>query len=187
MEETRPDLEVHLLGPPVVLQRGKAVSIPRRKAQALLYYLMSDQRAHARDKLATLLQALRRFSTFARLAGLSWSWLCFSCWPAPRWPRGCHRWSGGASAAGVGVRKAATMHWMARSARRWPAWLGMLPMDFALASGVGRGRRFRQRTHASTCRWSCEIRDLAWKSIDFVETICYNIPWAHVQNGCCVV
>ena len=71
MEETRPDLEVHLLGPPVVLQRGKAVSIPRRKAQALLYYLMSDQRAHARDKLATLLQALRRFSTFARLAGPS--------------------------------------------------------------------------------------------------------------------
>ena len=55
MEEDRPDLQVRLLGPPVVVQRGQAVSIPRRKAQALLYYLISDQRAHARDKLATLL------------------------------------------------------------------------------------------------------------------------------------
>ena len=31
------------------------MNIPRRKAQALLYYLISDQRAHTRDKLATLL------------------------------------------------------------------------------------------------------------------------------------
>jgi DNA-binding SARP family transcriptional activator len=55
MEGSQPDLEVHLLGPPAVIQRGEVVSIPRRKAQALLYYLVSDQRAHARDTLATLL------------------------------------------------------------------------------------------------------------------------------------
>jgi two-component SAPR family response regulator len=53
--ESRPDLEVRLLGPPLVVQRGEMVNIPRRKAQALLYYLISDQRAHTRDKMATLL------------------------------------------------------------------------------------------------------------------------------------
>ena len=55
MEESRPDLEICLLGPPTVIQRGEVVHISRRKSQALLYYLVYDQRAHARDKLATLL------------------------------------------------------------------------------------------------------------------------------------
>jgi len=55
MDETRSCLQVCLLGPPVVIHRGEIGTIPRRKAEALLYYLISEQRAHPRDKLATLL------------------------------------------------------------------------------------------------------------------------------------
>jgi DNA-binding SARP family transcriptional activator len=47
-------LEVRLLGPPAVLWQGNYVSIPRRRARALLYRLAADLRPVARAHLVDL-------------------------------------------------------------------------------------------------------------------------------------
>ncbi len=49
------ELTFHLLGPPLIAKAGRSVRQPRRKAIALLAYLVVDRQPHSRDALATLL------------------------------------------------------------------------------------------------------------------------------------
>ena len=50
-----PILDIRLLGPPVVLVRGRPLEVDTRKAVAILALLATDGRAYAREELAALL------------------------------------------------------------------------------------------------------------------------------------
>ena len=52
---TAPILDIRLLGPPVILVRGRPLAVDTRKAVAILALLAADGRAYAREELAALL------------------------------------------------------------------------------------------------------------------------------------
>ncbi len=52
---TAPILDIRLLGPPMILVRGRPLAVDTRKAVAILALLAADGRAYAREELAALL------------------------------------------------------------------------------------------------------------------------------------